>query len=95
MPQFSSDSQQIGLANVTIQTTIAKLQTESQALHVQLTALQSHWTGIAATGFQEVVRQWRTTSSLLESQLTELSKILSIASQQYSQIEESNLRWFS
>lgn len=95
MPQFSSDSQQIGLANVTIQTTIAKLQTESQALHVQLAALQSHWTGIAATGFQEVVSQWRTTSSLLESQLTELSKILSLASQQYSQIEASNLRWFS
>ena len=94
MPQFQVDSEQIGSANMSIQTTIAKLQAEVDALHVQLSALQDSWTGIASARFQEMVNRWRATASAVDSQLNEIGTALSTAARQYADIEAANLRLF-
>ncbi|MDE2591875.1 MAG: WXG100 family type VII secretion target [Actinomycetales bacterium] len=95
MAQFQVDSEQISSANVSIQATIAKLQSEVDALHSQLLTLQNSWTGLASAGFQDMVNRWRTTAIAVDSQLNELGQALSLAAQQYSEIEAANLRLFS
>ncbi|MEN9606272.1 MAG: hypothetical protein RL605_100 [Actinomycetota bacterium] len=94
MANFQVDSDQIALANANIQQTIALLHHEVDALHGQLVALQSSWTGLAANGFQDTLGRWRTTASAVHAQLGELGLALSTAAQQYADIEAANLRLF-
>ena len=94
MAQFQVDSEQISAANLNIQNTIAKLQTEVDALHAQLTALQSSWTGMASSGFQDMLGRWRTTASAVDAQLSEIGIALATAARQYADIETANLRLF-
>lgn len=81
-------------ANVSIQSTISKLQTEVDTLHSQLLGLQSSWTGLAANSFQELASHWRQTAATVDQQLGELGAALAYAAQQYSEIELANQRLF-
>ena len=94
MTQFSVDSEQVMLANQNIQQTITRLTAEADSLQVQLVALQSSWTGMAANNFQELVVRWRTTTAAVDSQLAELGNALSMAATQYAEIEYANQRLF-
>lgn len=95
MTQFTVDSEQVLAANVTIQNTISKLQTEVDALHGQLLNLQSSWTGLAANSFQDLASRWRQTAATVDGQLAELGNALAYAAAQYSEIELANQRLFS
>lgn len=95
MTQFTVDSEQVLAANVTIQNTISKLQTEVDTLHGQLLNLQSSWTGLAANSFQDLASRWRQTAAAVDGQLAELGNALAYAAAQYSEIELANQRLFS
>ena len=94
MIHFSVDSEQVLAANAAIQNTISRLAQESDTLHLQLQNLQSSWTGVAANSFQELATRWRATAAAVDTQLGELGTALSIAANQYSEIEFSNQRLF-
>ena len=94
MTHFQVDSEQIMAANVTIQATIARISGEVDTLHAQMTGLQSSWSGVAANGFQELIGRWRTTAAAVDGQLSEIGQALSIAAQQYADIEAANSRLF-
>jgi 6 kDa early secretory antigenic target len=94
MTQFTVDSEQVWLANATIQNTITRINQEVEALHGQLLGLQSTWTGQAANSFQELANRWRSTSATVEAQLGALGNSLATAANQYSSIEIANQRLF-
>lgn len=94
MTFFSVDSEQVLLANQNIQHTISRLTSEADNLQAQLVALQNSWRGQAATNFQELVLRWRATATAVDAQLAELGTALSIAANQYAEIEFANQRLF-
>lgn len=94
MSRFQVDSEQVLAANGMIQNTINKLQTDIDALHAQLTNLQSSWQGQAADSFQQLALKWRSTATIVEQQLGELGQALAFAAQQYNEIEAANQRLF-
>ena len=94
MSQIQVDSEQVLLANSSIQATISKLQTEVDGLHAQLLRLQEVWRGSAANSFQDLVARWKITATTVDTQLGELGNALRIAAQQYSEIEAANQRLF-
>lgn len=95
MTHFQVDSEQISAANLTIQATISRINVEVETLHSQLTGLQSSWSGVAASGFQDLIGRWRTTAATVDGQLAEIGRSLDIAAQQYAEIEAANSRLFS
>ncbi|MEN9706582.1 MAG: hypothetical protein RIS31_148 [Actinomycetota bacterium] len=94
MTIFRVDSEQVLAANQNIQVTIGKLQTEVESLYAQLQSLEGSWQGQAASSFQELVKRWRLTANNVEAQLGEVGQALALAAQQYSDIEQANLRLF-
>ena len=94
MSIFRVDSEQVLAANQNIQFTIQKLQSEVELLYGQLQSLEGSWQGSAASGFQDLVKRWRSTANTVEQQLGELGKALSLAASQYSEIEAANTRLF-
>lgn len=94
MTIFRVDSEQVLAANGNIQSTIGKLQSEVALLHSQLQGLEGSWQGAAATSFQELVKRWRITATTVEQQLGEIGRALSMAANQYNEIEQANLRLF-
>lgn len=94
MTIFRVDSEQVLAANQNIQITIGKLQSEVELLYGQLESLEGSWQGAAAASFQDLVKRWRSTANTVEQQLGELGKALSVAANQYSEIEQANTRLF-
>ena len=94
MSHFSVDSEQVLAANSNIQSTIERLRSEITALHSQLQGLQNSWQGVAANSFQSLVQRWRVTQTSVETQLAEIGSALALAAQQYSEIEQANVRLF-
>jgi len=88
------DSEEVLATNTVVQHTIEKLQTDVATLHTQLINLQSSWQGQAANSFQELATKWRTTAGLVQQQLGEIGQALTVAAQQYSEIEAMNQRLF-
>lgn len=94
MTRFLVDSEEVLAANTVVQATIQKLQSDVNTLHGQLNSLQSSWQGQAANSFQDLATRWRTTAGLVQQQLGEIGQALTIAAQQYSEIETANQRLF-
>ncbi|MEY4293970.1 MAG: hypothetical protein RIR29_620 [Actinomycetota bacterium] len=95
MTQFQVDSEQVLAANSAIQSTIGRVQTDIEALHAQLQSLQDSWRGLAANQFQELAIRWHGTATAVQSQLGELGQALTLAAQQYDEIENANVRLFA
>ena len=95
MTQFQVDSEQVLAANSAIQSTIGRVQSDIEALHAQLQALQDSWRGLAANQFQELAIRWHGTATAVQSQLGELGQALTLAAQQYDEIENANVRLFA
>lgn len=94
MTYFSVDSEQVLAANTHIQSTIGRLQTELSTLQSQLSSLEGSWQGVAANSFQELMLRWKTSADAVEQSLAQIGHGLSIAAQQYSDIEAANQRLF-
>lgn len=94
MTRFTVDSEAVASAATAITGTVGRLQGEANALHGQLDALQSSWSGTAAAAFQGVVQQWRTAQGNLEQALASIDQALRTAGSQYAEIELANARLF-
>jgi len=95
MTRYQVDSEAVLAATGSVRGSIARIQSEVAALHAQLTELQGSWTGEAATAFQTVVTEWRSTQQRVEENLGAISQALTRAAQQYAEIESVNARLFA
>ena len=94
MTQYQVDSDAVFATSGAARGSISRIQAESQALHSQLVALQSSWTGQAASAFQLVVDDWRATQVRVEESLSSINTALGQAGQQYADIEATNALLF-
>jgi WXG100 family type VII secretion target len=95
MTSFQVDSDAVISATGAVRSSIGRLQAEVNGLLGQLVNLQNSWTGPAAVAFQGIVNEWRGTQSRVEESLNSINEALSVAGQQYAEIEESNARMFT
>ncbi len=95
MTVYTVDSEAVLSTTATARASMARIQSEVGGLHHHLTALQSSWTGQAASGFQALVAEWRATQLRVEENLEALGAALGHAGQQYQDIEVSNARLFA
>ncbi len=68
---------------------------EASSLLGQLVGLEGSWSGAAASAFQSVVADWRSTQQRLDSSLGTIGQALAAAGQQYAEAETANLRLFA
>ena len=94
MPVFHVDSEAVSHTSAQAQQSIARIQAEVTALHTQLSNLHSSWSGSAASAFQAVVQEWRNTAARVDESLTSINHALSLAAQQYMDIEQATARMF-
>jgi WXG100 family type VII secretion target len=95
MTRYQVDSEAVSTAVAHAKGSIGRIQAEVSGLHGQLTSLQGSWTGGASTAFQAVVTDWKALEHRVDEVLTSLNSALSIAGQQYADIEETNARMFA
>jgi early secretory antigenic target protein ESAT-6 len=94
MTRYQVDSEAVLSATGTVHASISRIQAEVSGLHGQLVNLQGSWTGQAATAFQSVVTDWKATQQRVEENLAAINQALTMAAQQYAEIEASNARLF-
>ena len=94
MPVFHVDSEAVQQASSAAQQSISRIQSEVMALHTQLSNLQGSWSGQAATAFQGVVNEWHLTAQRVDESLNSINHALSLAAQQYFEIEQATARMF-
>ena len=95
MTRFEVDSEAVLTATATIRGSIDRIQSETSALHSQLTSLQDTWRGQAAASFQTVFNNWRTAELQMQQALGDISQALNFAGQQYAETEAANTRLFT
>jgi len=95
MTSYQVDSEAVAGATGAIRATIGRIQADVSGLQAQLTSLEGSWTGQAATAFQGAVADWRATQQRVEESLAGLNQALSLAGQQYAEIEQANTRLFA
>jgi WXG100 family type VII secretion target len=74
--------------------TISRVAADLQQLTHSLQSLQGAWSGQAATAFQTVFAEWRSTQVAVEAQLIALTESLSLAAQHYTELEAQTTRLF-
>jgi 6 kDa early secretory antigenic target len=94
MTTYQVDSEAVLSATATVRGSIARIQSEVEAMHAQLTSLQGSWSGSAATAFQAIITDWRSTQVRVEESLAGITTALGQAGQQYADIEAANARLF-
>jgi early secretory antigenic target protein ESAT-6 len=94
MTRYQVDSEAVLGTTTAVRGSITRIQGEVSGLLAQLTNLEASWSGQAATAFQGVVAEWRSTQNLVEQSLESINHALSVAGQQYAEIEQSNARLF-
>jgi len=94
MSRFQVDSDVVASATAAARASVGRIQGEVAALHSQLVALQSSWTGQASVAFQGVVSDWRSTQQRVEENLAAIGAALSQAGRLYEEIEQQNARLF-
>lgn len=87
MAVFSVDSDAVLSATHTIRATGDRIQSDTAAMHGQLSQLQGSWTGSASVAFQSVIERWRAAQRELDAALADISAALAAAGQQYAQTE--------
>ena len=95
MTRYQVDSDAVIIATGAVRGSISRIQGEVDALHGQLTNLQSSWTGSAASAFQLVVNDWKATQARVEESLATINAALGQAGQHYADAEAANSRLFS
>lgn len=95
MTRYQVDSEAVISATGAVRSSIIRIQSEVAGLHGQLTNLQSSWTGQASTAFSGVVAEWKTTQQRVEENLAAINQALTLAGQQYAEIEAANARLFA
>lgn len=78
----------------TVEATLGRIQTDVSSMESQLRQLQESWKGSAATAFQDVLTQWRSTQAQVEQSLASVRQAMAAASTQYEETESANTRMF-
>lgn len=94
MAIFRVDSDAVASTTQAVHASIARIQGEVAGLHAQLTNLQSSWQGTASDAFQGVVGQWHITARRVDESLAAINQALTVAANQYVEIEAANMRMF-
>ena len=94
MTVFTVDTDALFTATTALRGTVDRLQSESTTMRSQLAALQSAWTGQAATTFQGATEQWHAAQAQLEQALAAITAALDHAGQQYVQAEDYSASLF-
>ena len=95
MTRYEVDSAQVTAASAAVHRSAQAVATEVERMMHHLVELQSSWRGQAATSFQHVVGDWRTTQERVRGALEEIQQALSAAGQQYAQAEQDVVRLFN
>ena len=95
MSRFEVDSARVNQAGAAVQSSVGTLTAEVDRMMRNLLDLQSSWKGQAATGFQGVVAEWRATQERVRQSLEDIQRALSVAAQQYADVEAANARMFA
>jgi WXG100 family type VII secretion target len=94
MTRYQVDSEAVLGATGAIRASIGRIQGEVGSLHGQLANLDGAWSGPAATAFHALIAEWKATQQRVEENLAAISQALTVAGQQYAEIETSNARLF-
>ncbi len=94
MSVFTVDTDAVHAAHGAARATMERLQGESTSLMAQLTQLQSSWTGVASTAFQECSEQWRGAQMHVEQVLASISAALASAASQYADADQYSASLF-
>ncbi|MDQ1563526.1 MAG: hypothetical protein QOI14_477 [Actinomycetota bacterium] len=94
MTRYQVDSEAVLSATGSVRASMERISGEASALLGQLVNLQGSWSGPAATAFQSVVTEWRSTQQRLDQNLGSIGQALNVAGQQYAEIETTNARLF-
>ncbi|HEY5319881.1 MAG TPA: WXG100 family type VII secretion target [Galbitalea sp.] len=94
MTQFQVDSEAVLATTGAVRASMGRIQGEVSSLLSQLVNLQGSWSGQASVAFQSIVSDWKTTQSRVEESLATINQALTLAGQQYAEIETSNARLF-
>lgn len=94
MTRYQVDSEAVLSATGAARASIDRIQAEVSSLHGQLVGLQGSWSGQAAAAFQSVVTDWKATQQRVEESSRSINQALTLAAQQYAEIEASNARLF-
>jgi early secretory antigenic target protein ESAT-6 len=93
--RFEVDSAQVATASAAVAGSAAQIGTEVDRMMRHLLDLQGSWRGQAATSFQGVVEEWRSTQERIRNALEEIQRALATAGQQYAEVEDAAARMFS
>lgn len=94
MSVYTVDTDALLITTVATRGTIERLRSESQALKVQLTQLQSSWTGAASAAFQGCSEQWAAAQLQVEQVLESIGHALGAAANQYSEADLNSTNLF-
>lgn len=95
MSRFQVDSAQVASASAAVQGSMASITSEVDRMMRLLLDLQGSWQGQAASSFQGVVQEWRSTQERVRSSLEEINRALATAGQSYAEVEQGAVRMFS
>jgi len=95
MTRYQVDSDEVLGASSAVRATINRIQSESSSLQGQLVNLQNSWSGQASTAFQGLALDWKATQNRVDETLGAVSQALTMAGQQYAEIEAANARLFA
>lgn len=93
--RFEVDSAQVIGASGAIQASAQQIQDEVDRMMRHLLDLQGSWRGQAATSFQGVVTDWRSTQERVRASLEEIQRALAAAGQQYADVESATAAMFA
>ncbi len=94
MAQFHVNSDDLAAKSQAVKFSIDQLRAEVDTMQRNLLDLQGSWSGPAATNFQTLMADWRSTQLRVEASLESINAALSMAATQYAQAEEANTRLF-
>lgn len=94
MSRFQVDSEALLNTTAAIRGSMSTIEAEVARLNGQLTGLQGSWSGQAAVAFQNVTADWTATQRRVAESLAAINRALTMAGQQYQDIEAQNARLF-
>lgn len=95
MSQYQVDSEQIRTSSAAVSSSVGTIREAVAGMYANLTALQSVWTGSAASRFGTVADQWKAAQQQMEASLESIQHALSQASNVYADAETQASRLFS
>ena len=95
MSRYEVDSTQVAAASAAVQVSAQQLGEEVDRMMRRLLELQASWKGSAATSFQHVVTDWRSTQERVRLTLEEIQRALAVAGRQYEDAETAATRMFT